>query len=134
MRFAGLPLALSFVGWLTDPTPHDAVQRLRRLQATDIVDWDPLATSVDIWPTGQGVAAADVRIVQDPTSADSSTVLAVVMWNGDFRAAIYRLRVGRDEDAFADAIAGTQATLTVVSSSAGDLGRGKLPGLPHPHI
>jgi hypothetical protein len=144
MKLAGLPVAIMLIGWIAQSGPQrtQALQVFQRPQATEAVAWKPLTHGVhDIWPTDPGIIAVDVAITPDPASRDGSTVLAVVHWNGDFRAAIYRLRVGLDEDAFADAVAGTRATLTVVSAGPGDaaarmgsLQGGHLSPLPQPHM
>jgi hypothetical protein len=144
MRFAGLPLGLTLIGWAMQSVPqrNQTLQVLQRPEASEVMAWKPLTNGGhDIWPVDQGIVAADVTITADPASSDGSAVLAVVRWNGGFRGAIYRLRVGIDEDTFADAVAGTRATLRVVSGSpggatakAGSLQGGNLLPSPQPHI
>src|ERR1041385_5452204 len=117
----GMLLVINIIACALDEVSHlRGATHTVEYGAPNVVPWDPATHGpTDIWPADSGIATTAVTIMPDPTSRDSSIVLAEVRWNGGPSGVIFEVRKGIDEAAFRKAVAAAGATLTVIAGDHG---------------
>jgi hypothetical protein len=149
MNLASLFCLFVLIGCVTES--REQFENATASAPADAVVWNPsLHGANDIWPAGQGIVSAHVRLTAEAGRGDGAAILAMVTWNEGFVGETYRVYAGATEEDFRQAIVRAGATLSGPpeapasltggseqggpTANAGNLSGGTSPAPPHPHI